>query len=109
MKRDELFKILEGMDYKRSLIFEFKNGVVFKAKFGTSFETDNNLDDDDPNYIEYYACLFRVLKILKGKELLEGAEGQLIEISILNLPSKVYYEEGQVVWWPERGIGKLTE
>ena len=106
MKRDELFKILEKIDKKTLLTFEFKNGVIFKAIRDAAYETDNNLDDDDPNYIEYYACAFEVLKILKGAELLDRAEGDLIEISILNPPSKVYFESGEVIWPEEKKENK---
>lgn len=74
----------------------FSNGDVIEARADTCYETDNSLDDDDPNYEEYHACAMEVLRIIvdKNKEL---KEGQLFEINYHDYPQQIIDSQGNVL------------
>lgn len=52
----------------------FSNGDVAEAQVDTCYETDNGLDDDDPDYEEYHDCAMKIVKIIvdKNRSLEEG-------------------------------------
>ena len=78
-------------------ILTFSNGDVAEAQVDTCYETDNGLDDDDPDYEEYHACAMKIVKIIVDKnENLE--EGNLIEINYHNYPQQIKDSQGNVVW-----------
>lgn len=77
-------------------ILIFSNGDVAEAQVDTCYETDNGLDDDDPDYEEYHACAMKIVKIIVDKnENLE--EGNLIEINYHNYPQQIKDSQGNVV------------
>lgn len=73
----------------QTYILIYSNGDVVEAEVNTCYETDNGLEEDDPNYEEYHACAMRIVKVIvnKNKNL---KEGRLIEINYHNYPQQIY-------------------
>ncbi|MCG3086906.1 hypothetical protein L7D49_03150 [Sporosarcina sp. MB25] len=72
MEADSLFKTLiehEGVE----IIIEWNSGLRIAGKTVTFFESDNGLDEDDPEYAEYYATVFQVINILSHPSTNEGS------------------------------------
>lgn len=74
-----------------------RDGTVLYGYLDTIYETDNGLDDDDPNYQEYYACTFLVEKVIKTGQR-DYQENDLIEISRFNEPCLILDADDNVVW-----------
>ena len=106
MEYDSLIKVLKK-NKDSELIIQWDNGLKVIGEADTLFETDNGLDDDNVNYIEYYAVAFQVNEILMKpinkedslyKWLIEK-KGKLIEVSLyVDPPSAIYLTNGQCVW-----------
>ena len=84
-------------------VFWHNRNLILKGKIDTVYESNNCLDEDDPNYKEFYACTFEIVKIIKKPIDFEKREGDLVEISIDNQPSLISLLDGTVVW-KEKGI-----
>lgn len=41
----------------------YSDGDIIEAQVDTCYETDNGLDDDDPDYEEYHECAMKIIKI----------------------------------------------
>ncbi len=63
----------------------YQNGDSRLATFDTIYETDNNLELDDPDYEEFNAILFCDL-----------ATGKLFEVTYHNLPASVWCDGEKV-------------
>ena len=72
--------------------------IVIVGLIDTIFETNNGLEEDAENYREYYACAFKVEKIVKNWKDINIKQGQLIEISEYNKPTGIEMEDGTVIW-----------
>lgn len=76
---------------------EFKK-VTLEGIMDTKYESDNCLDDDDPEYKEFYACAMRISKVINKEGTFDKKEGDLVEISIENLPTQLINNNGEILW-----------
>ncbi len=77
-------------------ILTYSNGDIIEAQVDTCYETDNGLDDDDPDYEEYHACAMKIVKIIVDKTQ-KLKEGNLIEINYHNYPQQIKNSQGNVL------------
>lgn len=96
------------MDEMLKIISQYPNGTFFKVSWrlrqiivegilDTIYETDNGLEEDK-GYQEYFACPFKVNKIIQNSYHSTLQQGQLIEISIYNSPTSIELKDGTVIW-----------
>lgn len=62
------------------------------------YESNNDFDMEDDEYMEFYACAFRIKKVIKKPKDKAYKRGSLIEISIENEPTRIILENGDVIW-----------
>lgn len=99
MKLDEMmYKILDLPSGTILNITWEKLNIHIVGKIDTVYESCNCLDENDPNYKEYYACCVEIIKVIKCDETFQKKEGELIEVSIDNQPSRIELEDGTLVW-----------
>jgi hypothetical protein len=89
----------------QSIVFYLKNGVVFRSSRSTGiFESDNGLEMDNKDFMEYYAIGAEITDILKIPnemsldEKMKFKEGSFVEISLIQEPLKAELGEGRVIW-----------
>ena len=92
---EKLFRSINN-NANQAYILTYSNGDVFEAEIDTCYETDNGLEEDDPNYEEYHACAMKIVKIIvnKNKNL---KEGNLIEINYHNYPQQIKDSQDNVL------------
>lgn len=66
--------------------FLFPDGTEEKGVYFTSYETDNNLELDDPNYEEFWGIAFK-----------DVITGKCFEITYYNLPEAVFCDGKRVI------------
>ncbi len=97
------------IDEMMKKILKLKNGTILNiiwektslhivGKIDTVFESCNCLEEDDPNYKEFYACCVEIIKIIKSNDLFDKKEDDFIEVSIDNEPSRIELEDRTLVW-----------
>lgn len=110
MEADSLFRTLNEYD-GAEIILAWDNGLKIAGKTDTFFETDNGLDNDDPEFEEYYATAFQVNQILSRPSNGDGSvyswlkeeESKLVEISLYDdPPSSVFLMDGKRIWERKR-------
>ena len=69
---------------------------IIEARVDTCYETDNGLDDDDPDYEEYHACAMKIVKIIVNKTH-KLKENSLIEINYHNYPQCIKDLQGNIL------------
>lgn len=74
------------------------NDLEILCKMDLKYESCNCLDEDDPNYKEYYACCVEIIKVIKCDANFQKKEGELIEVSIDNQPSRIELADGSLLW-----------
>lgn len=79
-------------------VFWRNRNLILQGKIDTMYESCNCLEEDDPDYKEFFACALRIDKIIQKPVDFEKKEGDLIEISIDNQPSSISLLDGTVVW-----------
>lgn len=80
----------------QTYILTYSDGDIIEAQVDTCYETDNGLDDDDPNYEEYHACAMKIIKKIVDKTQ-KLKEGNLIEINYHNYPQQMKDSQGNTV------------
>lgn len=85
-----------NIDANQIYVITYSDGNIVEAKVDTCYETDNGLENDDPNYEEYYACAMRIVKIVVDKNK-NFKEGNLIEINYHNYPQQIKDSQGNVL------------
>src|SRR5699024_12406783 len=93
---------------KSELIIAWNNGLKVIGKPDTLVETDNGLEDDDTNYVEYHAVAFHVIDILARPANQESSiydwlmqrKSPLIEISLYeDITRKIDTTNRQIQWY----------
>jgi len=77
-------------------VLTYSDGDIIEAQVDTCYETDNGLEDDDPNYEEYHACAMKIVKIIEDKSK-KLKEGNLIEIDYHNYPQQIKDSQGNIL------------
>lgn len=86
---------------------EWGNGLKIIAKLDTVFETDNGLDDNDINFLEYDAAIISVEHIISVPSNIEKdslyiwlieEKNTLVEVSLYeDTPSRILVD-GRIIW-----------
>ncbi len=96
---DEMMKEISQYSNGTYLRVEWECGqLVLEGKIDTIYESDNGLEEDDDGYKEFYACAFRVEKIISNENNKSIVLNSLIEISIENQPTKITLKDGNILW-----------
>ena len=67
MDMDEMMREISKYPNGTYLKIEWENSqLVLEGIIDTIYETDNGLEEDDTGYMEFYACSFRIEKIIKN-------------------------------------------
>lgn len=91
-------QIMQGLflsineDKNQIYVLKYSEEDIIETRVDTCYETDNGLDEDDPNYEEYYACAMKIVKIIVNKNR-TFKEGELIEINYHNYPQQLSKRE----------------
>ncbi len=72
--------------------------LLIYGKIVTVYESCNCLEEDNPNYLEYYACAIEIIKIKSKPDSFNKKVGDLLEISIENQPSIISLKDGTIIW-----------
>ena len=99
MEINNMLVTLWGLPVGARIIVEYDHGdCVLDCEIDTMYDSDNGLDDDDPDYIEYYAVAVRVIHVIKNRTGWNHKPGTLFEISVLNEPTAIKDTDGKVLW-----------
>ena len=110
----KFISIMSMVTKRKNIIFHWNNDLVLRGDIDTFFETDNGLEMDEEGYLEYYAMIVRITKVIRDSKILKDVnlcnskEGILIELSELNQPTKVVLENGEVVWSTEQSMDSFV-
>lgn len=68
-----------------------KDGAQLLCSYDTMYETENEMDDEDPAYEEFHACLFKIEQVLFCKpECQRKYTGKsYLEVTYHNFPSEI--------------------
>ncbi len=91
-------KLVENPE--EELIFYFSNGDIYWARVYTLYESDNGYEMDEDEYVEYYACVVRVSKVvaLNSTGEYKPTVGRLQELGYKNIPEKICRTDNSVLW-----------
>ncbi len=76
---------------------EFAEGDVYKCRLDTAYESDNDLDVNDPDYDEYYELVYRVEEVVAPGPNCERAEYGIC-LNYRHFPVRVVAEDGTVIY-----------
>ncbi len=81
------------------LTFYFDNGYIITGIINVFYETDNGLELDESEYIEYYACAITICDIIAKNNKISGLQiGKLLEVGYRNIPTKITSKDGRILW-----------
>lgn len=96
---DEMMRKISAYPNGTILRISWDSGrVVIEGAIDTIYETDNGVEEDEKEYLEFYACAVFVKRIIKNLSNKPLVTNRLIEISIENPPSKIELADGTVIW-----------
>lgn len=96
---DEMMEQISKYPNGTHLKVEWQYGqLVLEGKIDTIYESDNGLEEEEDGYKEFYACAFRIEKILNNHINKSFIPNSLIEISIENEPTVITLKDGCVLW-----------
>lgn len=94
---DEMMKQISKYPNGTHLRVEWQYGqLVLEGTIDTIYESDNGLEEE--GYKEFYACAFRIEKILNNHINKSFLLNSLIEISIENEPTVITLKDGCILW-----------
>lgn len=90
------------MDYDRKNPKEvytmiYSDGTEIRAVYGTDYESDNCLGDDDENYEEYWGIAYELKEVIKDCGSVPCKIGGLFEVNYINFPYIVKNSEGDII------------
>ena len=105
MEWTNMLTVLNNCSKSAILNIYWSNGLIIKGIIDTFSETDNCLEENDPDYKEYYMCVVEITDIvqLPIQDIFNEKVGDLIELSVLNEPIKIE-REGKVIIWEKQHI-----
>ena len=101
MKWTDMINVLNCYRKQEILTVYLKNGVIIDGFVDTISESCTcELEEDNPDYQEYYMCALEITDIIEIPEgiLFEESVGDLIELSICNEPQKIIEKGKGVIW-----------
>lgn len=84
-------------------LLKWKYGTQVLAKYDTCYDSDNELDFDNPNYDDFMSFIVRVKKLNSFdsrdgfKEELLKKEGVLFEFNYHSFPNEIYNSKGELI------------
>ncbi len=93
-------------------LIKWKGGTAILAKYDTCYESDNNLDLDDPDYEDFVGIAIKIIKIKKislNDNLFPDKsincqnvyewfkEDHLYELNYHNFPDEIYNSRGELI------------
>lgn len=91
-------------DHYSPIIMSFPEGDSYICKINTAWESDNGLEEDDPNYDEFWEEWYDVIKVITPGSNLEyaaspdGTKSPILLITYKHFPSKITKLDGSVVY-----------
>jgi len=100
MEWTNMIDALYNSGSKTELTVYWPNGLIIKGFSDGISETDNCLDEDDPDYKEYYMCVIKITDIVRlpNQGTFNEKVGDLLEVSVLNEPIKIEEKGKSVIW-----------
>ena len=93
----DLFKDISKKPHKAYKL-KFEDGSILEVQQDTCYETDNGLEEDDEQYLEYNACAMRIINVIHDETLEKKYKEQmLIEINYLNYPKQIIDLDGNII------------
>lgn len=83
-------------------LIKWRGGTQILARYDTCYESDNNLELDDPNYEDFIEIVINVESLIAFNET-DGLEknwlqkGHLIGINYHNFPDEIYNSKGELI------------
>ena len=81
-------------------LIKWKGGTAILAKYDTCYESDNNLDLDDPDYEDYVSIVMKIEKIvnLNNKDGFNWVvDRDFFEFNYHNFPDEIYNSRGKLI------------
>ena len=83
--------MIEYYGYNQLYKIKMKDDTIIIAAFDTCYETENNKDEEDPEYEEFMGYAFEIKKIIYVEKQYGDLykEGKFFEISYHNYPKEI--------------------
>lgn len=89
-----LFKDIAMKPHKK-YILTLQDGSILEVQQDTCYESDNGLEDDDDDYLEFNACAMKIKKVINDEKAEKKYKEQmLIEINYMNYPKQIVDFDG---------------